>query len=109
GAPADIDNRRANGLVERHRRLAEALYPCTIAQRIPKGPSDYESDVFHRVMGVYLQIAAGSDLQIEESVSRKALEHVIEERHARFRLAASGAVELERNTHGSLARLALDF
>src|ERR1700733_9719640 len=108
-APADIDNRRTDGLVERYRRLAEALYPCTIAQRIPKGPSDYDSDVFDRVMVVYLQIAAGSDLQIEESVSRKALEHVIEERHARFRLAATGAVELERDSHSSLSRLAFDF
>src|SRR5580692_1015413 len=108
-APADIDNRRADGLVERHRRLAEALDPRTIAQSIPKRPSDHDADVFDRVMVIYIQIAAGGDLEIEESVSRKALEHVIEERHARFRLAATGAVELERDSHSSLSRLAFDF
>src|SRR5271155_5788885 len=108
-APADIDNRRTDGLVERHRRFAEALDPRTISQRIPKRPPDDDPHVFDRMMVVYVQIAAGGDLQIEESVARKALEHVIEERHARFRVAATGAVELERDSHGSLARLALDF
>src|SRR5580692_11204144 len=108
-APADIDNRRADGLVERHRRLAEALDPRTIAQRIPKRPAHDDPHVFDRVVIIYLQIAAGGDLQIEESVARKAVEHVIEKRHTRLRLAATGAVELERNRNGSLARLALDF
>src|SRR5208283_4146730 len=109
GAPADIHNRRADGLVERHRRLAEALDPRTVAQRVAKRPSDHDPDVFDRMMVIYMQIAAGGDLQIEESVARKALEHVIEERHAGFCLAAAASVELERNIYRSLARLALDF
>ena len=33
------------------------------------------------MMVVYMQIAGGLDLQIEESMAREALEHVIEERH----------------------------
>src|SRR5208283_4981248 len=83
--------------------------PRTVAQRVAKRPSDHDSHVFDRVMVIYMQIATGGDLQIEESVARKALEHVIEERHAGFRLAATGAVELERNIYRSLARLAFDF
>src|SRR5277367_2531790 len=81
-AAADIDNRSADGLVERYGRLAEALDSGAIAKRLAKGPAYYDADVLDRVMVVYVQIAAGLDLQIEKSVAREALEHVIEERHA---------------------------
>ena len=58
---------------------------------------------------IYMQVAAGRDLQVEESVPRETLEHVIEERHTGLCLAAPGPVELERGGHGGLARLALDL
>ena len=59
-------------------------------------------------MVVDMEIAAGPDLQIEEAVAREALEHVVEERHPGRDLAASAAVELERERDLRLAGLALD-
>src|SRR3984957_7359462 len=108
-AAADIDNRRADRLILRHGRRPEALVSCAVAESLSKCPAHDHPDVLDRVMVIYMQIAGGLDLQVEESVASEALDHVIEERHPGFCLAAPCPVELERNSHRSLARLTLDL
>ncbi len=81
-APADIDHRRAQRLVERHRRAAEAPDSRTIAQRLAKRASEHQADILDRVMVVNLEVTVGGDLEIEEAVAGETFQHVIEERHA---------------------------
>src|SRR5258708_6762098 len=77
-APADIDNRGTDGLVKRHGGLAEALDSSAITERLSKRSAHDHPNVFDRVMVIDMQIATGLDLQVEESVAREALEHVVE-------------------------------
>src|SRR5208283_3247 len=107
--PAEIYNRRTDRLVERHRRFAKALDSSPIAQRLSKRTAQHHSYVFDGVMVIYVQIARGLDLQVEESMARETFQHVIEKRNPRPCLAAPCTVELERDRDRSLARLAFDF
>src|SRR5258708_2196024 len=91
-APADIDNRGADRLVQRHRRFAEALDSRAVAERLPKRAPEHDSNVFDRVMVIYMQIAVGRDFKIEESMAGEALKHVIEEGNPGPGLTASRAV-----------------
>ena len=82
---------------------------AAVAKRIAKRAPQHNPDILDRVMVIYMQIAISLDREIEESVAGETLEHVIEERNAGLRLAASGTVELERDRHRSLAGLALNL
>src|SRR3989442_8932233 len=58
---------------------------------------------------VNLEIAFAGNLQIKQSMTRKQVEHMIEERQARADLRAAAAVEVETHAHLSLFRIAVDF
>ncbi len=108
-AAADIDHGRAQRLVQRHHRLAEAPDARAVAERLAKGAAEHDPDVLDGVMLVDMEIAAGLNRKVEEAVTGEALEHVVKEGHAGVDRAASRAVELERNLDFGLARLALDL
>src|SRR5208283_2117205 len=59
-------------------------------------------------MLVDVEVALGFDFEIEETMARETIQHVIEEGNAGGDLAASAAVELERDLHRGLAGLAVD-
>src|SRR2546422_4735358 len=58
---------------------------------------------------VNLEIAFAGNLQIKQPMTRKQVEHVIEERQARADLRAAGAVEVEIKTHIRLFGFAMDL
>ena len=60
-------------------------------------------------MGARLQIAGGGDGEIETSVARQHVEHVIEEADAGFPLAGAVAVQPEADVDVGLAGLAIDL
>src|SRR5208283_1340115 len=78
-------------------------------QRLPKRPAHHHPNILDSVMVIYMQIARGLDLQVEEAMAREALQHVIEERNSRLCVAAPCPVEFERHRDRSLARLSLDL
>ena len=73
-----------------------------------KRPAQYHCDIFDRAMLIYMQIALGLDLQVEESMAREAFQHVIEERNPRLCLAAPRPVELERD-HTEVSRVFVEL
>src|SRR5260370_42062523 len=107
-APADIDHRAAERLIERHDRVAKPPDTRTIAERLAKRAAHHDPDVLDRVMLVDMEIAARLDHQIEEAMAREALEHMVEERHAGMNFDAPRTVQRERHRDRRLARLALD-
>ena len=54
------------------------------------------------------EIALGGEPQIEQAVLRERLEHVVEEGEPGRDLVLAAAVEVDRDPHLGLARLALD-
>ena len=56
--------------------------PAAVAKRLLERAAEDDTNVFDRVMVVYMKVAGGLDPEIEEAVAGEALEHVVEKRHA---------------------------
>ena len=69
-----------------------------------EGLAQHEADIFHGVMIVDFKIAFRLDLDIEQPVARKDLEHVVEKRHAGFNFGLTLAVEIQDDTDLRLLR-----
>ena len=60
-----------------------------------KGLAEGNAGVFHRVVGIDVQIALGLDIQINQAVARDLVQHVIEKRHAGGEFGSAGAIKIE--------------
>src|SRR6266851_6877707 len=107
-APADIDHRAAERLIERHDRVAKPPNTRTIAERLAKRAAHHDPHILDRVMLIDMEVAARLDHQIEEAMAREAFEHMVEKRHAGMNFAAPRTVQREHHRDRRLARLALD-
>ena len=66
------------------------------------------SDVFHGVVLVHIEIALGSQVEIESAVMREEFQHVIEEADAGRDVIASAAIDRKRGANLRLSGIALD-
>ena len=81
------------------------LSPSACAKACPR----VMPGVFHRVMGVDVQVALGLDIQIDQAVARDLVEHVIEKRHAGRELGYARAVEIETDRDPGFEGIASDL
>src|SRR5207253_3823421 len=70
---------------------------------------DADPDVLHRVVRAGVQVAAGSDDQVEVTVAGDQVEHVVEEPHAGHALAGALAIQTEADVDVGLAGRAVDL
>lgn len=103
-----IDDRTTQRLIHRHERLAIAIYPGLVTQRLHESLAQGDSDVFDRVMIVDFEIAFANDLQVEEAVLGEQVEHVLEKRHADRNSRLPRAVEIELDRDVRFFRLAMN-
>ncbi len=81
-AAAQIDRADSQRLIHGQHKITGAIDAFAIAQCFGKELPDDNADVFDRVMLIDIQIAFGLDFQVEGSVLREELEHVVEEANA---------------------------
>ena len=79
-----------------------------IAERLLERVSEDEPDVLDGVMAVDLDVAGGTQRQVEHAVARERIEHVRQERQWRVDRPRAGAVEREVDADLRLLRVALD-
>ena len=77
-----------------------------VAQGRIERASQADRHVLDGVVRIYLQVAAGAHVQIEESVGTKLGKHVIEHADTGSDCRRAGAVKRNRNGHVGLLRLA---
>src|SRR5690606_10259424 len=109
GTSGEIDDDARERLVERNVGMAVATDALLVADRARDRLAERDADVLDRVVRVDVQVAFALDLQIDESVTRDLVEHVVEERHAAGELALAGAVEIDEDPHAGLGGIAADF
>ena len=80
--------------------LSESLRDC-----LPQ----CDADVFDRVVGINIEITAGLNVEINQSMASYLLEHMIKKRQAGLQLAGTGPVEVDRYADLSLAGFAMNF
>ena len=104
----EVDDRAAEGLVERDVGVAEADDALLVAERLLQGLAEGDPDVLDRVVGVHVQVALAADVEVEAGVGGEGGEHVVEEADAGADPRPALAVEVQDEGDVGLARLALD-
>ena len=73
---------------------ADALF---VANGLGKGLAQGDADVFHRVVGVDVQIAHGADVEVDQAMAADLVQHVLQKRHTGGKVAAPFAVQVDRD------------
>jgi hypothetical protein len=105
----EVDHDARQRLVERHVRMAVAADALAVADRLRDGLTERDADILDRVVIVDMRVAMRFDLEIDQTVSRDLVEHMVEKRHAGGQLLLAGAVEIELHTDLRFAGIANDF
>ncbi len=79
GPLAEINGNTRQGLVHRHRRLTPAADADAVAKRLCHSSPNDDAGVLGGVVLVGVQIAFSLNFQIDQTVARKLLQHMIEE------------------------------
>ena len=104
-----VDHHARQRLVERHVGVTVATDALLVAERLREGLPERDPGVFHRVMGVDVQIALGLDVQIDQAVARDLVEHVVEKRHAGGKPGYALAIEIETDRDPGFEGIASDL
>ena len=80
-----------------------------VAERLGERLAERNADVLDRVVGVDVQVALGRDIEIEHTVARDLVEHVVEKGHAGIERAAAAAVKIELDVDLRFLGVAFDF
>src|SRR3569833_2666707 len=87
--------------------MAVAAQTFFVAHRLRHRLAERDADVFHRMVGVDVQIAFGNHLDINHAITYDLVEHMIEEGHAGLKFGRAGAVEVDLHLDTRLQRIAL--
>ena len=99
----DLDER----LVERIEAAGEATHAGLVAERRGERLAERDRHVFHRVMGVDVQVAVGVHGEVEAAVAAELVEHVVVERDAGGHVGPARAVEVDGDGDSRLFGVAL--
>ena len=105
----EIDHHARQRFVQRHVGVAVAADALLVADRLGDRHAERDAGVFHRVVGVDVQVAHALDVEVDQAVARDLVEHVVEEGHAGVQLLLAGAVEVDRDADLRLVGVAGDF
>src|SRR5205807_4722316 len=107
GAATQIHYGADQSFIHRHISRAEADNSFLIAERIGERLANRQRDVFYGVMSINVQITFAFNFEIEQTVARKQLEHVIEKADSGSDLRVTSPIEIELHADISLASRSL--
>src|SRR4030095_6913476 len=77
-AAAEIESRDTERFVHGHHEVARTIDSATVTERLRHGLAEGNAYVFDRVVLVDVEVARSVNLQIEATMPRNELQHVIE-------------------------------
>lgn len=80
-----------------------------VAYRLGNGLPQGDADVLDSMVRVNMQIAFRIDFQVDQSVTRDLVQHVVEKRHAGIEFRHASAIEIDSHTNLRFQRVADDF
>ena len=95
GSPRNVHHHARQCLVERYIGVTIPAQPLLVADCLVECLTERNPDVFHGMVGIDMQIAPGSDLEINQTVTRDLVEHVLKERQTGIELGDTAAVQIE--------------
>jgi hypothetical protein len=107
--PAEIDRGDRQRLVHRHHEVAGAVDPAPVAECLRHRLAEGDAEIFDGVMLIDVEIPVRVNPQVEGSVPRHELQHVIEKPDAGVHAILPLAVERDRQLNLRLGRLPVDY
>ena len=89
--------------------MAKTPDPLLVAQRAQHRLAQRDTDVFHCVVPVDVQVALRMDVEVEQAVARDLVQHVVEETDTSVQPRLPGSVEVDAYGDLRLGRVARDF
>lgn len=108
GTPGEVYDYPRQGFVQRHIRMAVTSHAFFVANSFGEGLAQGNTDVFHGVVVVNLQVALALDIEVDQTVAGNLVEHVLKERHANIELGLAGTIQIDRDLDLGLQGIALD-
>ncbi len=105
----EVDGDRDEHLVHGKRRGSVANDAGALPECLFERIAEHEPDVLDRVVRIDLDVTGRGQLEIVESVARKGVHHVAEERDRRRDRAGATAVEIQSDADLGLLRVALEL
>ena len=107
-AATEVDCGGREGFVHGHQEISGAEDSFFRAQRFLYGLAERDADVFDGVVLVDVEVALGGDGEIERTVTRNEIEHVIEETDAGGDFGLAAAIDQEAEADVGFLRFAMD-
>jgi hypothetical protein len=104
-----IHDHAAQCFIERYVSVAVAAHAFFVTYGFGKCLTERDTDVFHCVVRVNVEVAAGFNFEIEHGVPRNLVEHVIEKRDLRRQAGAARTVEVQPHIDLCLEGVAADL
>ena len=93
-APAQVEGDGGQRLVHGHDDGAEALDALAIGKGLIEGPSQGDGDVLCQMVRIHLDIASGSEVEVEQTMEGELAQQVVEDADAGVDAGLAAAVEV---------------
>ena len=107
-AAAQVHGSGGQRLVHGHQEIAGTQNAALRAQRLLDRLAKRDAHVFHGVVLVHIEIAAGFQLEVKRSMSGNQVHHVIEEADSRSDARLSAPIQIEFQPDIGFVRLAVN-
>lgn len=88
--------------------MAVATDAFFVADGFGKRLAEGDTDVFHRMVVVDMQIALAFDIQVDQPVTGDLIQHVLKKRYTDIESGLSGAIKVDRGFDLGFQSVALD-
>ena len=106
---AQIDHHTDKRLIHWHIRKPIAPDPRLVTKGFPQGLPERNARILNCVVKINVEVAFGVDLQVEQSMTGKQSQHVIEKRDAGHQFGISLAINDKPQCDGCFGRLPFNF
>ena len=107
GTTTEVDGGDGESLIHGHQEVSRTQDPSLIAQCAIKGFTQRYTYIFNRMVLVHIEITVALEAQIEGTVPREKLQHVVKETNAGRNLVLSSTFDGELDCNPGFGRIAL--
>ncbi|MCY1455360.1 hypothetical protein D9M71_724910 [compost metagenome] len=104
----EVDHNPRQRFIERHVGVAVATDAFFVADGFGKRLAEGDTDVFHRVVVIDMQVALADNIQVDQPVTGDLVQHVLKKRYTDIESGLSGAIEVDRGFDLGFQSVALD-
>ena len=109
GTSGQINHDTRQGFIQGHIGVTVTTQTFLVTPSLRQRLTYSYADIFYRVVRIYMQIADGGNLKINQSMTGKLVEHVVKKSYAGIQLGQATAIEVKHHPDFGFQGVAGDF